>query len=152
MKILRIYGLIIGIIALINLGLYLKANSIIRFSPRIASIENWEEILVNKWEYEIEELHPMENVYYKGEIEYFPDGTYLRTVIYESFYKLNPYDEVGPRNTRNYVPDKPDLVANGPVTGKWEIGNGQFWIEVASNCGLELNHNSVNISNVTKLN
>ncbi len=136
MKILKIYSLILGGIVLLNMGFYLKNTEIIRFNPRIAPEEKWEEILTTRWRFEVEELHTAENIYYQGEVEFFSDGTFKRYVTYESFYKIDPYHEVGPRNKRSFLPDKPDLVANGSVKGVWEIGNGGFWKETASDCDM----------------
>ena len=136
MKILRIYGLSIGIIVCITLLLNIAASDI--FSKDLP-VEKWSENLATSWKFETTLMYPMKIESLIGEVEYRSDGTFKRYVTRKAYYYDHPYDYE--RNGK-FKDERPDVLRVGKVEGNWEVNQNGYWKEIVSTCQMKTNYSS----------
>lgn len=135
MKFFKIYGLILGLLSLINLGFYVKKSMPYLINKNIAPTWKWSEILVGKWDYEARIVRPNDTEVYQGEIEYKSDSTFLKKLSYNAYYpEYQYYDE----NSDSGETEKLGMTIKGTLIGSWEKGKGLFWNETISECNMIL--------------
>ncbi len=134
MKTMRIYSLIIGIVALFNICFYYLGNGIINLSSKLPSTETINKTLVGRWSFEAKIIKHLEITLYEGEVEYFPDGRFTRYVTRKTFYGHEQFTKVKTRE-RNV-----DLLFGGTVKGTWKVGDGRYWEETVTDCKMQTNY------------
>ncbi len=140
MKMLKIYGLLIGLVAIINMGSYFSESGIALWN---VPVKKRAEALVGRWEFSIKEIYAMETIFYEGEIEYFPDSTYKRYVTCKAFYNDWAYEEEDKNSFNDY---NIDLVVVGQVSGTWKAGDGEYWEELPGSCNMLVENCSLDCS------
>lgn len=132
MNFFKFYLIVIILLAILNLGIFLRAEGHLKLISSIAPVEKWEEILTtNKWEFQSTEVYPMETVQYQGIVEYFNNGTFKKNVTCKIYLKEFPFKENSIESTY------PDFITQGAIEGQWEIIDGKFWEEQIKDCGMK---------------
>lgn len=96
MKFIKIYGAVTLLIGLIFLGLNILGNSdekekleLELTKGEVAPMEEWEDILIGKWNFSIERKEPGKIHVHKGQIEYFLDSTLFQLQDYKLYIAQN---------------------------------------------------------------
>lgn len=106
------------------------------FGSNVAPQNEWKDILIGKWEFESNFRYQDHWEKYFGEVEYLPNGKFIRTITIKYSAKFKRYE-----GSTDYDLYEEYLIAGGIINGNWKIEN-DAWIETKDDCEISISKRS----------